>query len=139
MRTIAQGYYPTNITINSSGIICGSYHRDTDSEGDHVLSTIIVNSQSINLTPFKTLRISHMAEFTRGSYWSDYYLNVDIRKTNKSTVLKNEKIWGTCSSIERAFSFDISGINEQAFLRMNFYGSNALAGSARFTKIEFLN
>lgn len=132
-------------TVNGYGITLNS-RRYQGSSSDYMSSARIANNISINLSTFRTLRITYVCSYayetsSNGDYMQ-YGLYISAHKTNSSkTTIKDLPIaGGWCSEMAVTSNFDISDINEQAFLYIYFKSlQRANVGTARIISIEFLN
>lgn len=102
----------------------------------------VINRTSINMAPFKTLRIRAASFFYRGSNWVNGRMRIQFRKANHTTQIRYSDYVATTNGLSY-YSFDISDINEQAYFviiidstRTDTSGDEGLGG--RVAQIEFL-
>lgn len=132
-------------SVNGYGIILNS-RRYQGTNSDYMVSARIANNISINLSPFRTLRITYACSYayetsSNGDY-KQYGLYISVHKanSNKTTIKDLPTAGGWCSETAVTSNFDITDINEQAFLYINFKSlQKANVGTARIISIEFLN
>jgi hypothetical protein len=132
-------------SVNGYGIILNS-RRYQGSSSDYMKSATITSNISFNLSPFRTLRITYVCSYayetsSNGDYMP-YGLYISAHKTDSSK--KNIKdlltAGGFGSETAVTSNFDITDINEQAFLFIYFKShQRSNVGSARIISIEFLN
>lgn len=131
--------------VNGSGIVLNS-RRYQGTNSDYMVSARIANNISINLTPFRTLRITYVCNYayeTKND--GDYKYNsadVEVHKAdkNKTFIKQFGKDYHMSTEEVVVSSFDITSINEQAFIYIRFQSlDRANVGAARIIRIEFLN
>ncbi|PPK81629.1 hypothetical protein BXY41_104432 [Lacrimispora xylanisolvens] len=118
----------------------GEYYDNKDR--GHTITSRIVNKYSINMTPFKTIRLY---------YKTDYYLNSNgldalgygcaiLSNDNKHSVLKSIDNLYAGFLVDTVTDIDISNINTQAFFSIGFacVSRTTQGGSVYISKIEFL-
>lgn len=118
----------------------GEYYDDKDR--GHTITSKIVNKYSINMTPFKKIRLY---------YKTNYYLNsngLDARGYG-CAILSNDKKHSVLKSIDNLYAgflmdtvtdIDISDINTHAYLALCFacVSRTTQGGTVIISKIEFL-
>ena len=107
-------------------------------DDSHYYSTIFVNNKSFDMTPFNTLRITGGTGFYKGSSFIYYKCTVSILSTAKKS-LKTLSVTEQAGTLDDVLTFDISAVDQQAFVAIGFESStNCSGGAAWVSKIEFL-
>lgn len=125
--------------ISNGHIVLNSIRVDSEDERG-MISQNIVNSKSINLSPFKQIRLTCESNYGNGNDRWQGRVGILISDTAKKTI--KSRVWSQLFIYpDVLLSFDVSTINQQAFIyisaesRMDTSNPN---GDMWIHKIEFL-
>lgn len=115
-------------------------HKAGGDDDTKMYSSQIVNNKSFNMSPFNTLRITCQSDFNSGGSWVSYNCVVTVLNTSKSTIKTMTGYVPEAGPIDDIVSFDISDIDQQAFITIRFESAGKATGSGAWIyKIELLN
>jgi len=113
----------------------GKYYNSNDGD-DYIYSQYIVNSKSVNLTPFSQLKVTFRSNYGRGSDGLGGECRIVLLNTSKSTIKSSSQVSGGYF-VSTVVSLDVSSINVQAFFRIQSESVMATYGEMIIEKIEF--
>jgi len=100
--------------------------------------TNIVNSTSINLTPFSRIRITYTSTFAYDPNGYACAGDVYIYSAKKKQLKKVTGLYADYQ-VYNSTDIDVSNINEQSFVQISFRSARkVIYGGVNISKIEFL-
>lgn len=128
------GYYISTGTY--PGIYLKGQHKTNNDDDEYVYSQYIVNSVSVNLTPFSSIQITFEPEYGRGSDRMGGDCRIYLLDTSKKSI-KNSG-WIRAGG-EAVVSLDVIGVNQHAFFRIDSISiEGATYGEMWIKKIAFV-
>ncbi len=120
------------------GLYLKGQHKTNNDDDEYVYSQYIVNSQSINLTPFSQIQVTFQPEYGYGSSGVGGECLIYLMNTSKKLIKVSNSVRSEYSD-EAIVSLDVSSVNEHAFLQIQ---SESLMGASYgdmwIKKIAFL-
>lgn len=118
----------------------GEYYDDKDR--GHTITSKIVNKYSINMTPFKRMRLYYRTNYYSGGSGLDAqgYGCAILSSDQKHSVLKSIDNLYAGYLVDTVTDIDISNINTHAFFALCFacVSRTTQGGSVVISRIEFL-